>query len=336
MCQATQSLNFGDLGLELPELQPVFRSLNHQANLKEIILKSNTITDEGVKLLCSSLPTLKQLKVLDLSVNSLSYRSLSYISELVSDKPCLQELVELNIGCNLLGDESWQYLAIILNKLKLQKLILCSCDLEDFSRKLVLPLQYITWLDISYNDIQQKSFANLLSNLNGNIIEYMNLSRIPLNDDAPLVKELIDFFNNSSLKNLTTLCLMGCDINDANLQEMLRTLMRAQNLNKINLSNNFKLSSISLRRLMQHRPCIKNIILDGCINILKYLGASNVYEEFDNLAPEFISLTVDRSIEEENLKMDIVLNMWVKLWTDQAVIKHGTYGSLFLSTSKSH
>lgn len=333
ICQATQILNLSNLWLSTAQVQPVFRSLNHQASLRVLNLKGNMITDAGIKMLCTSLPSMQQLKELNLSLNSLTHKSLYHFAEMLSEKICLQELEELDISFNPLYNESFKPLANILEKLKLKKIVLSSCDLEGSNKKLVLPLNNIVWLDISHNSFQDKCIEDIFSNLDGETIEYLNLSNTSL-PGGTLVEKLVAFLNASSLKSLTALDLSGCDISDTYLNQILHALIRAKKFHTFTLANNFQLSSISLRRLLQHRPCIKNIFLEGCTDILKYLAISNVYEDIDNLAPEEISMSVNKNAIEEVAKMDIIINMWMKLWGDQAVIKHGPFGELRLSTSK--
>lgn len=100
-----------------------------------------------------------------------------------------------------------------------------------------------------------------------------------------------------------------------------RILSPENNLETINLSYNNDLTSISLRRFIQHACPPKFLNFEGCDNILQYLteSESNLWA-FDKTYPvsTLKSLKISFNYEEENMKADFLATVWEHEWGRRA------------------
>ncbi|KAF2902906.1 hypothetical protein ILUMI_03283 [Ignelater luminosus] len=122
--ETSTSLNISEMGLRNRDMVPICKIINRQINLHHIDFSGNTMFNESFQLLCSSLISLDNLAVLNLSLTHLTSNNFEILAETFtqSSKTILKNLISLDLSYNPLGDESLKYLAIITRYLNLQTL----------------------------------------------------------------------------------------------------------------------------------------------------------------------------------------------------------------------
>lgn len=229
-CQGTLRLELADFTLEKSQLFPLFRALHHQNNLQHIDLSGNALFNEGLKQLCTALPSITQLRSLNLALNNITVDGIRYLSEIFdqSSKPVLEHLSELNLSFNLLGDNCLSYLAKILHHIKLRVLALTGCNFTDnvfnhiSNRGMNLNFEYLEELDISYNELNKDSIIMFMSFLDFRIVRNLNVSHNIAVSESGIVKEIATNLQQSDHNNIKSLNLARCNVNDSEIWDLLR------------------------------------------------------------------------------------------------------------------
>lgn len=117
-----------------------------------------------------------------------------------------------------------------------------------------------------------------------------------------------------------------------------RSLHDANDLESLNLSYNADITSISLRRILQHRPSFSSLILEGCKNIVQYLDQctpnmcqTNEYNQPNAL--KTIKIMLNYTVYPA--QADILIALWQNEWGRRAVIEKKFGNFIHLSVSDS-
>lgn len=327
--QGTLNLNLANFALK-KQIIPLFRALNRENNLQVINLTSCNLSTEGTQHLTTCLPSLSQLKNLNLSLNNISMESLRYLSDIFSgaQKPILENLIDLNLSYNPLGDESLRYLEVISKFTKLRTLNLASCNFTDriFELNNYVNLNFgsLEILNLSYNSLDKSSIAKFVSFLNFKMIMSLNFSNNAITESGILKEISLNLQHCSS--EIRNLYLARCKINDAEIWDFLRLLPSENKLETLDLSYNQDLTCVSLRRLIQHSQLPKIINLEGCDNILtKYFSESDTSSwNFDKSCipvNNLISLKISVDYKSEKNKVEFLTRLWEQEWGNKAKIE---------------
>ncbi|PSN40124.1 Tonsoku-like protein [Blattella germanica] len=332
-CQATNSLHLSDLALTTTQLAPLFRAINRQHTLQELLLSGNFIGDEGLKLFSAALPTLCQLRVLDLSCNDISANGIQQVNSSLNSAstPVLPMLSHLVLSHNPLGNACIKSLCLILSKLSsLTSLSLQNCSFTNvsFPTQTHWPLQSLSEFDISYNTLGGACISSLLVHLTPTKLETLNLAASETKPSTSVIQEVVSFLSRvQEHPTLKVLDVSDCDVTDEDVQSLLRELVRCPAFRSLRMESNKKLTSISLRRIVQHQPPIHSVELAGCCNIDSYLhdSSSRYWMAMQGSAMvENLRLNSSARSEEE------ISSMWREAWGQRAKILKSPAGLLTL------
>ncbi|XP_072911291.1 tonsoku-like protein isoform X1 [Hemitrygon akajei] len=133
------TLDLCSLSLGPERLTPVLRALRHHTATRHLRLSGNRLTDSAAEELLGSLVTMPNLTLLDVSSNQITALGLRKLSEGAQrpGEPAFQNLQELDLSLNPLGESSSQPLASlitacpVLSTLRLQGCSLTARSLQD-------------------------------------------------------------------------------------------------------------------------------------------------------------------------------------------------------------
>ncbi|XP_018325905.1 tonsoku-like protein isoform X3 [Agrilus planipennis] len=323
---SSTSINLSDFGLRDVYLKPFFKAINHQTNLNDLNLSGNVLTKESMTDLCFSISSLTHLRNLNLSSCNLNADLLKIFSDsfLNNTGQILENLVNLNLNFNPLTANSMKYLATLTRFLKLEALHLAAVDFSftvfdsSVNKDLELCLKSIKVLDISSNNLKTEEVAKILSWLDQNILENLNVSN---NNQFSIgicgeVTAFLMNCENSTLK-LKTLNLSRCNVIDDEIEELLRALEFSNGLKHLNLSYNPQLTLKSSKKLLQHYSLV-NLNLMGCD--IAFTGMKNAVEliNFEKCIIRNLSVTF---LDDESLKnCEELIKIWKNKYHDMCRI----------------
>lgn len=322
--QISNSIYLSDFWLTPIHTEPVFKAILHQTNLRILDLSNNFIQNDGCRQLAKSLPTLKQLKSLNLKGNFITADGLEALL-FCSGSEQISDIEELVLSQNPLGNIALRILDRFCNSSagkSLQKLHLSQCNfttLYDFD----LAFYQLIDFDISFNQLNDDSIRKLLSKLNTCRLQNLNLSYLKSGqseDDrlnSILGDKLSEFFESGTCEKLKRIELVGCQLSDVNIYKIVQCLNGANDLELFNISNNARLSSSSLHFIIDKLPQLRKLVAVNCNNLIN----SDKIERLSKLKqiPNFISITLtscDLSILSDNLSQ-----LWQLHWGDRGKIK---------------
>jgi Ran GTPase-activating protein (RanGAP) involved in mRNA processing and transport len=329
LCQATQNLSLAHQNLTLTLSKPIFKALNHQTNLMFLDLANNCLQNDGIKFLAHALPTLTQLKSLNLSSNMITATGVECLAAIFEHdnftlgsnvvSTVLPNLNELELSYNPLGNDSVKCLAKVCNSLpQLRKLGIMCCKLESFY-DFDLNFGNLLELNVSYNQLMPEAVRKLLTKLNSCII-----SRLNLDFCSPKMenfgKDVATFFDSGTGSCLASLHLSNLSLNDSDLWEIVCSIKKCDNLKELHLLQN-PLTTVSLKYLLNKLPNLKVLHLDGCNRLLRSLDTTFFQEsnESSEKYPELVTLSVscaaDRFEQINALEM-----LWKQCWGEKAKI----------------
>lgn len=283
-----------------------------------------------MKYLSTSLSTLKHLVKLDLSGNFITSDGVEFLSSIfINDFTALSELIELNVNCNPLCDESIKFLSkFCCNLPKLKSLWLSDCQIT-FLGEYNLNFENLLSLDLSLNHLNHKCIHRVLSRLNSCQIEVLNIG-YTIQEKGTIQKELTTFFDSGTVAGLKLLDLSECFLNDSDIYDLLRSIAKSTHLETLILTNNYDLTSISFKCILSNLTTqLKELRLDGCEQILLNHDLDNYLLTLTNLVlPEIIVLTIT-----DDTLLNSIRDIWLKFCENNQsrIIVKGNYVKLFYS-----
>ncbi|XP_066156831.1 tonsoku-like protein isoform X2 [Euwallacea fornicatus] len=259
------SLDLSSRGFLFDDINPLLKSVINQKSLTEINLSGNFLNSQSITLLGSTMGTLPNLEVLNLSCTGLQRNHLAILANsVVVHGSSLERLWHLDISDNInLQNYFLKDLNIIAKHLNLKRLCIRNVGLfEPLNFKVCL--KTVEEFDVSYNQLTNTGIKNTMQWLDGGVLRYLNVSR---NKAERALRQILDIFG-IGLMTMQKIYLEECGVCDSDLFELLRS---APNIESIKASYNPDLTSISLRRLLEHGN-IDYINLCYCDNIWTYFN----------------------------------------------------------------
>lgn len=311
MIQATHHLSLTDQFLEPTICKTMFKSLHYQSNLDTIDLSNNFLQDEGCRYLAEALPTLEKLKVLNLNGNHITSIGISALSTkmpIASMQPFALETLCLSF--NPLGNASASNLAVLVGHLKnLRTLHLSSVDITEFSS---INLSSIMDFDISLNHLRTTELNKILKQLNACKVERLNMAFSVQEQGAGM--PVASFLQNGTLERLQYLNLTGLNLDDGDVYEIVQPLRRARQLDELVLMENWAVSAIGLKTMLQ-QLCVKWLQIGGCPSGLGNLDVTDVK---DVIQCQKVSLRL--SERDGGCETEILTRLWRRFYGDRALI----------------
>lgn len=292
--QASSSIQINDVPLDPEVGEPLFKAFSHQTFIQFLDLSNNFLQNEGCKLLCKNMSTLKHLKTLNLSGNGIFVEGLEHLV-----KCEFPELDELNLSDNPLGNESVKFfnrMGIVFPSLT--KFNISNCDINDFFDYELSCFHKLQVLDLSFNLLSSESFKKVLVKLNANEIVKLNFNFISSTGSNKAIRE---FFSRGTCEQFREISLMNCNLIDADIYSIMESLKNASNLEILNLSGNSGLTEVGMQYITSKRPNIKKLYMSECnINLLSEIFSSSL------VLPEFVQL----SLKDESEEISRVTESW--------------------------
>ncbi|ALC43242.1 CG7457 [Drosophila busckii] len=319
--QNTLKLELANLWLLTAQMEPIFKALNHQARLTVLDLCCNFIGNEGAQQLGKALPTLLQLKSLLLKCNGISYEGLdALLSAEAMEK--LEHLLELQLSQNPLGNASLRTLNKYCNSpagRALTTLGLAQCEFNEL-QNFDLGFDQLTSFDISFNQLTQQSVHRLSEQLNTCRLEHLNLSYIrwPLDEQSgfALGERLVALLESGTSERFVRLQLAGCGLNDAHLYKLTQQLAKAKQLHYLDISDNPRLSGLSLGHVLTELPHLHVLLATNCTHLLDDVRLQQLEQQ-----PQ-LPRRLDLSIDEQTFTVPDALatlsSIWQLKWGDKA------------------
>ncbi|XP_067872344.1 tonsoku-like protein isoform X2 [Heterodontus francisci] len=253
------SIDLSNLSLTKENLTPILRALKLQTVTRELHLSANRLGDEAMDELLASLVTMPNLTLLDLSSNHITHdglRKLCDATRLSRDTP-FQNLEELNLSLNPLGDSSSQFIASlvrscpVLSTLKLQACSLTAKFLQHFALSFIMKgSRHLKTLILSHNDLGFKGIQLLLKNLPHDVLSRLEISSVLGNqEDRPFVELIVKYLTQEGCI-LTHLNLSENSLTDDSISDFARCLPSVPSLAFLDLSQNSGISSSGLETLL--------------------------------------------------------------------------------------
>lgn len=218
----TISLDLSDRGYLCKQLNPLFKSIINQKSLTEINLSGNFLNLQSVNLLCSSLNTLSNLEVLNLSLTGFQRLYLTQLANCISSSaPNLSRLHHLDLSHNIsLKNPSLNDLNVIVSHLTLRTLKLSNVGFEEPLNCTGLPLKTLEEFNISHNRLEDNGLKKMMSYLDGTVVKHLDVSR---NKGTRVLKIILDAFDSNPVV-LEKVGLDHCDVADSDLFHLLRSV----------------------------------------------------------------------------------------------------------------
>lgn len=315
LIQATQELKITDQQLNKQTSEPIFKALQHQSNLESIDLSNNFLEDDVLKLLATILPTLPRLKHLNLAGNYITRDGITNLASVAANN--FPDLETLDLSYNPLSNQSIPSLNILLTKTKnLKKLVLCSTDMTDVPDPLDESFKYsqITDIDFSFNQIKLSNLNKMLKKLNSCRIVSLNLAFTCT--DRGVMESIVAFLNAGTCEKLRDLNLSGLDLEDGDVWMLLQALERTKNLTVLRLMENRRLTSITLKLLLE-RLSVKRLELDGCLKLYSKIGDNVYVSGLSSIS--IIRMSVDPVSKTNDLAW--INEIWRRMFGDRANVR---------------
>ncbi|XP_064157110.1 tonsoku-like protein isoform X2 [Anguilla rostrata] len=268
-------------GLSLPPavLTPVLRALKLQANLTQLRLSGNRLSDDLMPELVSAAATMPRLRLLDLSANRITGEGLKKASLTLEGRsqpafPCLEELV---LSVNPLGDAVSEPLSCLLFCCPLlATLSLQACGLSArFLQQQRLLLEralsgtgHLRSVNLSHNALGSTGFELVLKTLPLRCLTHLYLSAVRSGPNDPPVTSRLAALLAQEECALTHLSLAGNGLTDCDLSTLARCLAVCPSLVSLDVSGNPAMTSQGLEPLLtalrEGRRTLDLLNLQGC------------------------------------------------------------------------
>ncbi|XP_060245185.1 tonsoku-like protein isoform X2 [Meriones unguiculatus] len=274
---SSPSFSACSLALRQAQLTPLLRALKLHTTLRELRLSGNRLGDSCAAELLATLATMPNLVLLDLSSNHLGQEGLRQLVEGSSSQAALQNLEELDLSMNPLGDGCGQALASLLRACPmLSTLRLQACG---FSPSFFLSYQvalagafqdaeHLKTLSLSYNTLGGPALARVLQSLPACALLRLELSSVTASkSNLGLIEPIVKYLTKEGCA-LAHLTLSANYLSDKAVRELSRCLPCCPSLVSLDLSANPEVSCDSLEELvsaLQERPQGLSFLgLSGC------------------------------------------------------------------------
>ncbi|XP_019485672.1 PREDICTED: tonsoku-like protein [Hipposideros armiger] len=265
------------LALHQAQLTPLLRALKLHSALRELRLAGNRLGDGCSAELLAALGTMPGLTLLDLSSNHLGPDGLRQLAAGLQGQAPLQNLEELDLSMNPLGDGCGLALASILRACPvLSTLHLQACG---FGPRFLLSHQtalgsafqdarHLKTLSLSFNVMGATALAQTLQNLPAHSLLRLELSSVAASkSDSSLTEPVVRYLTKESCA-LTHLSLSANHLDDKAVRDLSRCLPLCPSLVSLDLSANPEVSTAGLEELLcdlQKRPQGLSFLgLSGC------------------------------------------------------------------------
>jgi len=317
--------------------KPFLRSLKHWSGLRELVL-SGCKLGESLDLLNTALPTMKFLRLLDLSCNGLTCSNLEKMSTLPPN------LSSLNLGHNLLGNTlTLRYLSPLLGSASLTLLNLQSCQLTEelFQQnrtEFSSAIQGLKELNVSNNNFGPTGLEILLKCCPKSLIA-LDISGCVSEYGGRTLKGLLNYCKaqGNPETNLHTIKLRNCHLRDENLADLADAAFHLGRLKSLDLScNEFSPAGLInvLTKLGEHDNQLTSLLLENCPNICKGKEADEFLSGIKNVLRWYNNLET-LSFPDTNSKLSSGMGeMWRGVWGDQAHSTSTSHGNIVLSILK--
>lgn len=265
------------LALRQAQLTPLLRALKLHSALRELRLAGNRLGDGCVAELLAALDTLPGLTLLDLSSNHLGPEGLRQLAAGLPGQAALQNLEELDLSMNPLGDGCGLALASILQACPLlSALHLQACGFGPsffLNHQAALGSAFqdakcLQTLSLSYNFLGATALAQALRSLPAHTLLRLELSAVAASKGNPGLLEPVLRYLTEEGCTLEHLSLSANHLDDQAVRELSRCLPLCPSLVSLDLSANPKVSRAGLEELLsalQERPQGLSFLgLSGC------------------------------------------------------------------------
>ncbi|XP_027416208.1 tonsoku-like protein isoform X1 [Bos indicus x Bos taurus] len=265
------------LALRQAQLTPLLRALKLHSALRELRLAGNRLGDGCVAELLATLDTVPSLTLLDLSSNHLGPEGLRQLAAGLLGQTTLQNLEELDLSMNPLGDGCGQALASILRACP----VLCTLHLQAcgfgpgffLSHQVALGSAFqdtkcLKTLSLSYNGLGPTALGPVLGSLPAHSLLRLELSSVVTGkSDVGLTDPVVHYLSQEGCV-LEHLSLSANHLGDKDVRALSRCLPLCPSLVSLDLSANPEVSSAGLEELLstlQKRPQGLSFLgLSGC------------------------------------------------------------------------
>ncbi|XP_070248665.1 tonsoku-like protein [Myotis yumanensis] len=254
------------LALRQAQLTPLLRALKLHPALRELRLAGNRLGDGCATELLAALDTLPGLTLLDLSSNHLGPEGLCQLASGLVGKATLQNLEELDLSMNPLGDGCSQALASVLRACPaLSTLHLRACGFgpgfllshQAALGRAFLDAKHLKTLSLSYNILGTTALSQTLQSLPAQTLLHLEVSSMVASKTDPgLVEPVVRYLTKEGCA-LAHLNLSANHLGDQAVRDLSRCLPLCPSLVSLDLSANPEISCAGLEELLsalQERP----------------------------------------------------------------------------------
>ncbi|XP_016072127.1 PREDICTED: tonsoku-like protein [Miniopterus natalensis] len=265
------------LALHQAQLTPLLRALKLHSALRELRLAGNRLGDGCATELLAALGTMPGLTLLDLSSNHLGPEGLCQLASGLLGQATLQNLEELDLSMNPLGDGCCQALASVLYACPaLSSLHLQACGFgpgfllnhQAALGRAFLDAKHLKTLSLSYNVLGITALAQTLQSLPAQTLLHLEVSSVVAsNCDSGLVEPVVRYLTKKGCA-LAHLNLSANHLGDKAVRDLSRCLPLCPSLVSLDLSANPEISCAGLEEVLsalQERPQgLSFLDLSGC------------------------------------------------------------------------
>ncbi|XP_069321962.1 tonsoku-like protein [Eulemur rufifrons] len=247
------------LALRQAQLTPLLRALKLHTTLRELRLAGNRLGDGCAAELLAALGTMPSLVLLDLSSNHLGPEGLRQLAMGLPGQATLQNLEELDLSMNPLGDSCGQALASLLlacpllSTLRLQACAFGPNFFLNHQAALSSAFQdakHLKTLSLSYNALGAPALARALQSLPACALLHLELSSVAAGkSDSDLVEPVIRYLTKEGCA-LAHLTLSANHLGDKAVRDLSRCLPHCPSLISLDLSANPEISCAILEELL--------------------------------------------------------------------------------------
>ncbi|XP_027713504.1 tonsoku-like protein [Vombatus ursinus] len=247
------------LALRPAQLKPLLRALKLHTSLRELHLVGNRFGDNTAVELLATISTMPGLTILDLSSNHLGTDGLRHLATGLPNHNTFQNLEELNLSMNPLGDGCAQALASLLqacpalSTLRLQACGFSSNFLRNHQHTMDSAMQgarHLKIFSLSYNTLGVPALARVLQCVPYRILAQLELgSVVATRNSSGFMEPMIKYLTQEGCV-LTHLTLSGNYLSDEAVRDLSRCLPICPSLISLDLTANPNISCASLEEIL--------------------------------------------------------------------------------------